>query len=343
MAIIPNSTTDHSSNRAGQGMVYEIGRTQILMTGGKDITKSSILATSAPIDTWHSTNDGTTWSQLSPTASPSHRFFHAMAYSNDDGYSFIHGGLDSIGVQFTGDLWYFNNTTWAQFATTFTPQVNAPSSRFAHEMISLDGYNGLVLFGGIGTTLINHQEYLQDTWLFSTSTKLWTQITSTFVPPARAYFGMAFDGYNAIITGGEQNGQYLSDMWKFNASSHQWTSVAQGSTIPSARKGHSLVWDNFNKQLILFGGSTVNYGLSNETWAFKNGAWSLLTTATHPTRRYNASMVFDSGNNTIVLMGGTGLDGAPLGDVATFNCTTQTWSIAGDYQSAQTTGPVSDH
>ena len=131
---IPNSSTDHSSNRTLTGMVYEIGRTQILMAGGQNIYKSSIFPTSAPIDTW-AFLDGGAWVLASPTASPTHRYAHAMAYSHDDGYTLLHGGLDSIGVQFFGDLWYYNGTTWAQFATTFTPGVNSPTARFAHDMI----------------------------------------------------------------------------------------------------------------------------------------------------------------------------------------------------------------
>lgn len=345
MTVIPNTTIDHGANRTLTTLVYEIGRTQILMTGGKDINRSSILSTSAPIDTWAFANGGS-WVLASPTTSPSHRYAHAMAYSNDDGYTLVHGGLDNVGVRFFNDLWYYNGTTWGQFATTFTSGVNAPTARFGHEMISADGYNSLFLFGGIGTTLLNHQEYLNDTWLFSTTSKTWTQLTSTNTPPERAYFGgMGYDGYNIWLFGGQGNGNvFLGDLWKMNADLQQWSAVSISGTAPSARFGQAVCWDNYNSVLFVQGGYTVNQGLSNETFNITSGGVSsLVSTPFHPLRKYNASAVFDGGTNTIVLFGGTLLDGSPDGSVFTYNCVTKTWSGAGDFSSAQANGPVSDH
>lgn len=345
MTVIPNTTTDYGANRTLAAAVYEIGRTQILMVGGKDINKSSILSTSAPIDTWAFPDAGS-WSQLSPATSPHHRYAHALCYSHDDGYTLLHGGLDSIGVQFFNDLWYYNGTTWAQFATSFTIGTTAPTSRFAHEMISADGYNSIFLTSGIGTTKINHQEVLQDTWIFSTTTKTWTQITSTNTPPERAYFGgLGFDGYNIWMGFGMSNGNvFLQDLWKINALAQQWTSVSMSGTIPTARFGSAVCWDGHNNALTVIGGYTVNNGLSNETFQINSsGVSTLLSTTFHPLRKYNGTAVFDSGTNTIVYFGGTLLDGSPDGSVFTFDCVAKTWSGAGDFSSAQANGPISDH
>lgn len=342
---IPNSSTDHSSNRTLTGMVYEIGRTQILMAGGQNIYKSSIFPTSAPIDTW-AFLDGGAWVLASPTASPTHRYAHAMAYSHDDGYTLLHGGLDSIGVQFFGDLWYYNGTTWAQFATTFTPGVNSPTARFAHEMISADGYNSLFLFGGLGTTKLSHLQVLNDTWQFSTTSKSWTQLTTTNIPPERAYYGgLGYDGYNVWMFGGLGNGNVLlNDLWSLNALGQQWNATLMSGTIPSQRQGAAVCWDGYNSVLTVIGGYTVNNGLSNETFQINSsGVSTLLSTPFHPLRKYNGSAVFDGGTNTIVLFGGTLLDGSPDGSVFTFNCITKTWSGAGDFSVAQANGPVSDH
>lgn len=343
MAIIPNSSTDHNSNRTLCGMTYEKNRTQILMTGGKDINKSSILSTAAGLDTWAFANGGS-WALSAPTASPFHRYAHAMTFSNDDGYSFIHGGLDSIGVQFSGDLWFYNGTTWAQFATAFTPGSNAPQVRYAHTMVSADGYNNLFLFGGIGTTLIDRLFWLNDTWTFSTTTKSWTQLTSTNNPPVRGYHGMGFDGYNMWVFGGESNGTFLNDVWKMNALGKQWSQVSTTGTAPISRKGAAVCWDGFNNRLMVVGGYTNNYGLSNETWTLSTaGAWTLQSTPFHPIRKWGASMVFNSGNNTIVLFGGTLADGSPDGSVFTYTCATGIWTGAGDFSAGAANGPVSSY
>ena len=345
MTVIPSTATDFSGSRTLCGMVYESGRTQILMTGGKDINKSSILPNSAPIDTWSSTT-GATWSSLSPTASPSHRYAHAMAYSSDDGYSFIHGGLDPIGVQFFGEpMWFYNGTTWAQFTGTFTPGTFAPTARFGHTMISADGYSKLIMFGGIGTTTLNHMETLSDTWTFSTTSKTWTSISSTNNPPARVYHGTGFDGYNAYVFGGQGNGnKLLGDMWKINALGLQWSSPTLTGTIPSARKGAAVCWDGFNNALTVIGGYTVNNGLSNETFQITSaGVSTLVSTAFHPMRKYGGTAVFNSSTNKIILFGGTLLDGTPDGSVFTFDCATKVWSGAGYFSSGAANGPVSDH
>lgn len=338
---IPNSTTDHSSNRTLAGMAYDKTHTKTILVGGKKIDGTSFG------DTWAIANGGS-WSQLSPAVSLQARFDFAMAYSNDDGYILASGGIDNTTNKMFSDTWFWNNSTWTQFSS-LTPFSTQPSQRYGHEMISLDGYSNFLMFGGIGSNLIARYALLSETWLFSTSTKVWAQLTSSAnTPPERAHFGIGFDGYFAWITMGEGNGNVLfNDVWKINALQQQWNQVQTSGTIPTARKGAAVCWDGHNNRLFSFGGYTytgANGGLSNETFVLSTtGVWSLLSTPTHPTRRYNASMVFDSGTNKIIMVGGIGLDGAPLGDQWVFDCVAGTWAGSGDFQSAQTTGPVSDH
>ncbi len=333
---IPNSATDHSSNRTLTGMAYDITNTKIVVFGGKKVDGTSFS------DTWTITDAGS-WTQANPAASPTPRYAHAMAYSHDDGYTLVFGGKDDSENVMYSDTWFWNNTTWQKFSS-LTPYTTEPSQRFAASMVSFDGYNNVMLFGGIGSTLINRYEYLSDSWLFSTTTKTWSVITSANNPPDRAYTGIAFDGYNAYVGFGEQDGQFLQDLWKINALGKQWNAVSLSGTKPSARKGAAMCWDGHNNNIFVFGGYSVSLGLSNETFTISSaGVCSLLSTPTHPTRRFNASAVYDSGTGKITLFGGTGLDGAPLGDQWIFDCTAKTWSGTGDFIIQQTTGPVSDH
>lgn len=296
----------------------------MLFFGGSDITKGPLA------DAWKQPNAGS-WSKVGAATNPSRRYSHSMAYNAGDGYSYLFGGTD--GLTFNNETWKWDGTTWTKIITP----AGTPTSRFGHNMVT-DGYNHVILFGGIGTSNINHQEVLGDTYYYASG--VWTPVTSAIVPTERAFYSMAYDGTYTVMWGGQQSGQFLQDMWRFNGSTLQWSAVAQGSLLPKARKCASMVYDSVNAQLMLFGGLVNDGHVSNETWIFKNGAWSLLATPAHPTRRHSASMVFNSGTNKIVLFGGTGSDGAPLGDVWTFDTTAKTWSGAGDFSMAQATGKV---
>lgn len=342
MPIIPNSTSDHSTNRDGSALVYDTSRTQLVYFAGKN-------STDIQADTWTQV-DGAGWTQQLATvvagnvSSPGLRFNHAMAYNPTTHQTVLFGGVNNTTL--FGDTWVWT-TSWAKQTLT-----NAPTARYGHEMTG-DGYNGgsIVLFGGVGRSPIgsgksDNYQYLQDTWVYNAGA--WTQATSALTPPARAFHTMDYNTTNVILWGGENsNGTFLNDMWQYNDATTQWTAVSQGATIPSARKGAAMTYDGYNGRLFMFGGLTQTNGatsLSCQTWVFSGGAWTLLSTPTHPTARWNAELQFDSGTNKITLIGGRGNGvGAysdVLGDVWTFNCVTNTWSGAGDFNAAQSTGPV---
>lgn len=334
MSVIPNTTSDHGTNRTSTTLAYDSANTQVVMFGGKNINRSSLS------DTWKYPNAGS-WSVLSPAASPIARYDHAMAYTSTDGYIVLFGGRSDDEVEMFADTWYWNNTTWQQL--TLIPTITSPLARYGHSLTTDTGTHSRILFGGIGpdqTASYGHFTTLSESWSFSASTKVWTQFTSTITPPARAFHSDGYNGTNVIIWGGQgTNRSLLQDMYSLNISTMQWSSVSQGTTIPYARSGGAMAYDTVNSQMILFGGLGAT-NISNQTWAFKSGAWSLLTTTTHPTARYNAKMVFDSGTNKIVMYGGIGLDGGCLGDLWIFDCASQTWSGTGDYQVGQSVGPV---
>lgn len=327
-AIIPNSTTNHEANRDSSAMVYDTSRTQLFFYGGKN--NSTVFK-----HTWAQVNAGS-WLQKSPATSPIPVYQHALAYYGTDGYTYLHGGADT--TTFYNSMYKWDGLTWTKLA----PAGTLPSQRFAHEMVA-DGYGHLVMFGGIGTDLINRQNYLQDTFQYSAGA--WTKITSTNVPPARAYHSLTYNGSTVILYGGECRGQYLTDMWSIN-NTNQWSLIAQVGTLPMARKGAAVVYDSHNNLLFMFGGLCVDGHVSNQTYTYSFGTntWTLVSTPTHPTRRYNTAIAFDSGTNTIVMFGGRG-DGVgsyqdTLGDVWTYDCVANTWSGVGDFEAAQSTGPV---
>jgi hypothetical protein len=108
---------------------------------------------------------------------------------------------------------------------------------------------------------------------------------------------------------------------------------------PSARAGHSAVYDSIGQRMIVFGGAGP--GLQNDLWALSlpdpaltgtvDPAWSpIAAVGTPPGQRTGHSAVFDSVNNRMIVFGGqtTGtLPGALLNDVWVLDLTgTPTWT-----------------
>lgn len=102
------------------------------------------------------------------------------------------------------------------------------------------------------------------------------------------------------------------------------------------RSGHSMVWDNQDNLLLVFGGIDNNGTLLNDLWAYSptSGSWSELSpqTATTncgsvPAPREGAAMVWDSTDQQILLYGGTDGNGHYFGDLWSFSPISKTWTL----------------
>ncbi|MFX1517212.1 MAG: Kelch repeat-containing protein [Promethearchaeota archaeon] len=86
------------------------------------------------------------------------------------------------------------------------------------------------------------------------------------------------------------------------------TGLVSSSSVPNARFGHDMVYDELNQQVILFGGTAANDGHSDlsDTWIFNCTAniWEELDPLFSPSPRMDHSMVFDSINQQVILFGG---------------------------------------
>ncbi|MFW9995474.1 MAG: Kelch repeat-containing protein [Candidatus Odinarchaeota archaeon] len=86
------------------------------------------------------------------------------------------------------------------------------------------------------------------------------------------------------------------------------TAIKLSTSNPTGRFGHSMVFDESNQQLILFGGSAANDGRSDlsDTWVFNctSNKWIKLNPTSKPSGRMEHSMVYDSVNQQVILFGG---------------------------------------
>ena len=144
-----------------------------------------------------------------------------------------------------------------------------------------DGY--VLLYGGIGCGLTCKEV---DTWSFSNG--IWTNLTATTTgSPLFVYLaGMAFDPSTGkvILFGGYQAGSVDSDYtWSYHAGT--WTNLSStvGAT-PGARVLPAMTTDSTDNEIVMTGGQTPN-GYNWDTWTFKAGTWTNVTSIAGPAGR----------------------------------------------------------
>src|SRR5262249_48399734 len=117
---------------------YDAARQRIVLFGGDDPFSGPGIVFG---DTWEW--DGNNWFQRSPTATPSPRSGHAMAYDAPRSRVVLFGGGSFIVGGGFQDTWEWNGNDWTQM----TP-VTSPSARAGHAM-AFDAARGrVVMFHG---------------------------------------------------------------------------------------------------------------------------------------------------------------------------------------------------
>jgi PKD repeat protein len=152
----------------------------------------------------------------------------------------------------------------------------SPSPRFTNmAWDASDGY--VLLYGGDGAT----GAALQDTWTYANGT--WTNITSIThgAPPAVFAAGMAYDPSSGkvVLFGGLTvlTSTIVGYTWTYHDLT--WTNLTPTlSEAPVARLIPAMSTDTTNSEIVLFGGSP-GIGYFDDTWVFKNGVWTNITSS----------------------------------------------------------------
>jgi hypothetical protein len=208
-------------------------------------------------DTW--IWDGSTWTQVFPTVSPSPRGFNtqAMAYDAAIGKVILFGGYGVDG--FLGDTWVWDGKakTWTQLFPATSPSPRGTALAYDSNT------HQVVIFGGQ-----NQDEgfrFLGDTWTFDGTD--WTQQFPASSPSPRANFPMAYDlniGEVVLYGGFSESAAALGDTWTWNGTT--WSQI-QTPIAPAGRYGASLNYDLNFEGLVMFGGQDPS-AWTNQTWLF---------------------------------------------------------------------------
>ncbi|MBL8631845.1 MAG: hypothetical protein JNM40_01385 [Myxococcales bacterium] len=210
--------------------------------------------------------DGSTWTKKAPTASPSGRYAHAMAFDSLRKVAVLFGGIP-VGGNAVGDTWEWNNSQWIQRTTATVPNV-----RSDHRMVYDTKDKRILMHGGFVAG-----QYSRETWSYDGSN--WTQLPEDTAVPRRVKFGMAYDENRqvTVVFGGEiLNGaiaQLTNDTWEFDGT--KWTKKTPG-TPPGNRVFPAMFYDAGRKQVLLFGGDPINADQTKDMWAWDGTNWTQL-------------------------------------------------------------------
>lgn len=119
---------------------------------------------------------------------------------------------------------------------------------------------------------------------------------------------MAYDSDHGLVLlfGGADERQVLGDLWSWDGKT--WRCLSDHG--PPARTFPTLVFDEADDSLILFGGNRVLFGANDgadtfldDMWSWDGAKWTRVRTPTPPARA-EASVAYDSARKRIVLFGG---------------------------------------
>ncbi|MCI4351012.1 MAG: kelch repeat-containing protein [Thermoplasmata archaeon] len=310
-------------------MAYDPNASAVILFGGWDCTVQSACWTTATNATWEF--HAGTWTRLHPAASPSPRVSPSLAYDPTVGGLVLFGGYAAIGATANGtgtakvavnDTWTFVAGVW----TNVTPTLS-PSPRW-QAGLSFDAKAGaLYLFGGARNNAVRTPLF-NDTWAFASGS--WANVSRPLGPPRSA--GMAFSYVSsdkAIVLFGGINNTYdfaLGATWELR--SGVWSRLTT-NVSPPARWSTTFVDALPAGYGLLFGGnlysplSTSTYGgLTNDSWTFSHGNWSVLGSNASVPPPGISQMVYDAADNETVL-----LSSGPVGSTTS---TSETWVYKAD-------------
>ena len=289
--------------RYGHTATYDPVRDRMVVFGGADAGSLN--------NVWVLALSGRpTWSALAPSGSlPSARNGHTAVYDPVRDRIVVFGGWD--GTSYSNDTWALSlsgSPAWSALA----PAGMLPSARYGQTAIYDPVRDRMVVFGG-------RDEFgaRKDVWALSLAVvPSWTALAPSGSPPSTRYGHAAiYDPVRdrMVVFGGydPENGT-RNDTWALSLSgSPAWSALAHSVHLPSARHGHTAIYDRPRDRMVVFGGFYADFS-RNDAWALSlsgSPAWSALAPgASLPSTRYAHTAIYDSLRARMVVFGGHDVD-----------------------------------
>ena len=245
------------------------------------------------------------WTPLIPVRSyPSARSFPTAVCDPVRDRMVVFGGYG------LNDVWALSlagDWTWAQVTPAGTPPGTGVLPTAIYDPVR----ERLVVFGAFSGGPV------EEVWALSlTGNPTWTQLTPSGTQPvARARPTAIYDPVRdrVVLFGGAGDG-YLNDLWALSlAGNPAWTQLAPLGTLPSARAGHTAIYDPGRDRMVVFGGISWGFLMYSDAWALSlanSPSWTQLThTGGAPSERAYSAAIYDPVRDRMVVFGG-GFGGA---------------------------------
>ncbi len=214
------------------------------------------------------------------------------------------------------DLWSLSlepHPRWERLA-----RDSAPAARHGHSAVIDPVGDRMIVFGGSGYP---GPPTVAGLWQLPLAPgQPWSLLGADGMPPDDRYLHSAiYDSrrHRMIIHGGVSAAGIRDDTWALELEGRpSWTRLAPLGDWPSARWGHSAVYDPVGDRMIVFGGSTAT-SATNETWQLTfdpEPRWSPFASAELPSPRRMAAMVYDALRQRVVMFGGQAANTGSLAD-----------------------------
>lgn len=264
--LLSSSSPD---DRNSPAMVYDPIKERVILFGG--INQDNFFN-----DTWELDLITNEWSKIETENSPGLIADAEMVFDEVNQEVVLFGGHWQSG--YFDETWIFDVTedTWIKLNVTIHP-----SQRYGHRMVYSAKKQSIVLFAGhaynVSDTVNN------DMWIYNCSTKQWSELVIDSLPPTRYWHDIAYDivDEKIVMFGGRLNWfnfDCREDTWEFDEESEQWIEV-DTDLNPGARMFFSMIYNEKEKTIILFGGNQNPYTeIYDDLWEYnpRKSQWKLI-------------------------------------------------------------------
>jgi hypothetical protein len=288
---------------SGGSAVFDTQRGRALLYGGWTGDVTSVYN-----DVWSVSLDAAPqWSQAWVAHAPraTGRVWHSAVRDPVRNRMIVFGGLSNWVGELNPNLqdtWTVDlgaTTNWSELSPTGTP----PSGRYGHTAIYDPVRDRMVVFGGINTALLGDVAVLS---LAGTPTWGAIPVHGVIPNPRHGHTAIYDPVRDQMVIFGGVGAILFDDLWTLSLSgTPTWTRIpATGG--PSARTGHTAIYDPSQDRMIVFGGTNgVDLG---DVWQLSLSGlptWSRLDAGgTPPAPRHAHTAVFDAVRNRMVVYGG---------------------------------------
>ncbi|CAG8759978.1 8625_t:CDS:2, partial [Dentiscutata erythropus] len=259
------------------------------------------------------------WSQRKlRQTNPFPRFEHSASDASTNNEIFIFGGI--FQGQTTNEV-YVIETSSLNVHNIIT-SGDIPSPRTGHTHVIMGSI--MIVFGGL--TL--EQKMDDNLYVLDIATKKWKQLSVQSPPRGRHGHSITVIGTKIYIFGGQTEEGYSNelivfDMGIYNSSNATWEFATPKSPLPPGRTAH--ISCAYEDKIYMFGGMDGDR-CYNDMWCYdiNDNTWSQLSCIgliPFP-RKYHGATIVDG---IIYIFGGTDQEGKELGDLTSFQISTQRW------------------